>query len=316
MTMRNSPDVSIVVSQTGSARRRWRRVRPARCAAGLTAAILAVGGCSAAGVGSAGAGSAGAATTPHPAPASSSWHIVKRVASGPNGGFTAVTAVGQDGGWAFDGTSKPTAWERNGSTWMQVPFPGQSNETVVAAAASSATNAWAFTDELGKSRALRWNGQRWTVMRSFSRAIGSAVVLSPSDVWVFGKPYVPGAARGAGHYNGRTWSQVASGHGLEGGSGLSASDIWAFDGADVAHWNGSTWSRKSLASLLPAKQLLNDPALVGIFEQSRHSVYAIANGQLQDEGGPLALLHWNGSTWSKVAGGNFGFGELQQVSSD
>src|ERR1700733_4525126 len=202
MTMRNSPDVSIVVSQTGSARRRWRRVRPARCAAGLTAAILAVGGCSSVGAGSAGAGPAGAATTPHPAPASSSWHIVKRVAGGPNGGFpavTAVTAVGRDGGWAFDGISKPTAWQRNGSTWTQVPFPGQSNETAVAAAASSATNAWAFTDELGKSRALRWNGQRWTVMRSFSRAIGGAVVLSPADVWVFGKPYVPGAARGAGH---------------------------------------------------------------------------------------------------------------------
>jgi hypothetical protein len=190
------------------------------------------------------------------------------------------------------------------------------NEVVVAAAASSATNVWAFTDRLGKSRALRWNGQHWTVARSFSRVIGGAAVLSSSDVWVFGEPDIPGANLGAWHYNGRSWSQVASGHGLEGGSGLSASDIWAFDGADVAHWNGSTWSRKSLASLLPAKHLLNDPALTGIFEQSRHSVYAIANGQLQDEGGPLALLHWNGSAWSKVAGGNFGFGELQQVSSD
>ena len=147
-------------------------------------------------------------------------------------------------------------------------------------------------------------------------AVLAVGIISSSDVWVFGEPDVPGANLGAWHYNGRSWSQVASGHGLEGGSGLSASDIWAFDGADVAHWNGSTWSRKSLASLLPAKHLLNDPALTGIFEQSRHSVYAIANGQLQDEGGPLVLLHWNGSAWSKVAGGNFGFGELQQVSSD
>ena len=141
-------------------------------------------------------------------------------------------------------------------------------------------------------------------------------MLSSSDVWVFGEPDIPGADLGAWHYNGHTWTQVASGHGLEGGSGLSASDIWAFDGADVAHWNGSTWSRTSVKSLLPAKQLLNDPALTGIFEQSRHSVYAIANGQLQDEGGPLVILHWNGSAWSKVAGGNFGFGKLQQVSSD
>jgi hypothetical protein len=245
-----------------------------------------------------------------------SWHIVKRVTSGPNGVFTAVTAVGRNGGWAFDGLTKATAWERNGSTWTQVPFPSLSNEMVVAAAASSASNAWAFTNQFGTSRALRWNGQRWTVVRSFSRAIGGAVVLSSSDVWVFGEPIVPGAGLGAWHYNGRTWSQVRSGQGLEGGSGLSASDIWAFDGADVAHWNGSTWSRTSVASLLPAKQLLNDPALTGIFEQSRHSVYAIGNGNLQDEGGPLVILHWNGSVWSKVAGGNFGFGTLQQFSSD
>ena len=273
-----------------------------RRAALIAAAAVAVAGCAPAAV-----------AAPIKVP---SWHIVKRVTSGPNGVFTAVTAVGRNGGWAFDGVTKATAWERNGSTWTQVPFPSLNSEMVVAAAASSATNVWAFTNQFGKSRALRWNGQRWTVVRSFSRAIGGAVVLSSSDVWVFGQPIVPGAGLGAWHYNGRTWSQVASGHGLEGGSGRSASDIWAFDGADVAHWNGSTWSRTSVASLLPAKQLLNNPALTGIFEQSRHSVYAIGNGDLQDEGGPLVILHWNGSVWSKAAEGNFGFGTLQQFSSD
>jgi hypothetical protein len=277
-----------------------------RRAALAAAAAVAVAGC---------APAAMAAMTA-PASAGPSWHIVKRVSSGPNGVFTAVTAVGRNGGWAFDGFSKPTAWERNGSTWTQVPFPGLTNETVVAAAASSATDVWAFTSDSGKSRALRWNGSDWTVVRSFSRQVGGAVVLGPSDVWVFGQPDVPGANLGAWHYNGHVWSQVTSGRDLEGGSGLSASDIWAFDGADVAHWNGSAWSRTSVAALLPAKQMLNDPALRGIYEQSRHSVYAIANGQDQDDGGPLALLHWNGSAWSKVAGGNYGFGTLQQFSSD
>jgi hypothetical protein len=273
-----------------------------RGAALLAAAVASVAGC---------------AQTAMAAPISvPSWHIVKQVNAGLNGTFTAITAVGQNGGWAFEGTARSTAWERNGLTWTQVPFPSLPNEAVVAAAASSATNVWALTDRLGKSRALRWNGQHWTAMGSFSRAIGGAVVLSSSDVWVFGEPDIPGANLGAWHYNGHTWTQVASGHGLEGGSGRSASDIWAFDGAAVAHWNGSSWSRTSVKSLLPAKQELNDPAVTGIFEQSRTSVYAIANGQLQDEGGPLVLLHWNGSTWSKVAGGNFGFGELQQVSSD
>jgi hypothetical protein len=143
-------------------------------------------------------------------------------------------------------------------------------------------------------------------------------VISPDDIWVFGQPFFPGPGLGTWHYNGRTWSRVASGHGLEGGSALSAHDIWAFDGSDVAHWNGSTWSRTSVAGLLPARQQLNDPMLAGIFAQSRHSVYAIANGFLEDEGGPTVILHWNGRQWSKVAEGNFGFGvqPVQQISSD
>jgi hypothetical protein len=274
-----------------------------RSAALITLAAAAVAGCTPAAI-----------AAPAAAP---SWHVVKRVNyNGSNGVFTAVTAVGQNNGWAFDGYSRATAWERNGSTWTQVPFPSRNNEMVIAADASSATNVWAFTQESGQSRALRWNGHHWTVLGSFSRSIGGGVVLSPSDVWVFGTPDVPGADLGAWHYNGRTWTKVASGGKLEGGSGLSASDIWAFDGADVAHWNGSTWTKTSVATLLPARQQLNDPAVTGIYEQSKHSVYAIANGRLQDEGGPLAILHWNGSTWSKVAAGNFGFGELQQVSPD
>jgi hypothetical protein len=254
-----------------------------------------------------------------PVSGSPSWQVVKRVPGLSELGFSAVVAVGTNRGWAFDTAAKPTAWERNGSNpnaWTQVPFPGLTGETVVSAAATSATNVWAFTNDFGKSRALRWNGTDWTVVRSFDQAISGAVVLSPSDVWVFGEPYYPGAGMGAWHYNGRTWSAPASGRRLEGGSALSGDDIWAFDGTDVAHWNGTTWSRTSVAALLPAKQFLNDPSVTGVFAQSRGSVYAIGSGNLQDEGGPLVILHWNGRQWSKVAGGNYGAGTIQQISSD
>ena len=247
-----------------------------------------------------------------------SWHIVKQVHNGPFGGFTAVTAVGKNGGWAFNQGSVPTAWRRSGSTWTQVSFPGKPNEVVVAAGATSPDDVWAFTAGGAQSRALRWNGHTWTVQRSFPDQIGGAVVINRSDVWVFGQPFFPGTGLGAWHYNGSTWSRVTSGHGLQGGSTLSASDIWAVDGADVAHWNGSAWSRTSVAHLLPAKQPLNGPMLTGIFAQSKHSVYAIGNGGRQDDGGPLVVLHWNGRQWSKVAEGNYGFGvqPMQQVSSD
>jgi hypothetical protein len=249
--------------------------------------------------------------------ASPSWRIVKRVPSGASGDFTAVVAVGRTGGWAFNGTSKPTAWRRSGTTWTRVAFPGATGEEVVAAGASSAANVWAFTAGL-KSRALRWNGSRWSVSASFPEQAGGGVVLSPTDVWAFGQPFVPGANLGAWHYNGHVWARVASGAGLEGGSGLTASDIWAFDGTSVAHWNGHGWTRTSVTRLLPRKGQLNDPAVVGIDAQSRSSVYAIGNGNAEDEGGPTVVLHYNGHTWRKVAQGNFGTGDspLQQVSSD
>jgi hypothetical protein len=246
------------------------------------------------------------------------WHIVKGVHSGSFGGFSAVIAVGKTGGWAFNQGTVPTAWRRSGSTWTQVPFPGQANETVIAAGATCADDVWAFTAGGAQSRALRWNGRTWTVQRSFPEQIGGAAVISPSDVWVFGQPFFPGTGLGAWHYNGRTWTRVASGHGLQGGSALSANNIWAFDGSDIAHWNGSTWSRTSVSHLLPPKNELNGPMVTGVFAQSKDSVYAIGNGGQEDDGGPLVILHWNGHQWSKVAEGNFGFGTqpLQQASSD
>jgi hypothetical protein len=266
-------------------------------------------------------GASSALAAPAPAtthPATPAWDIVKQVHNGPLGGFTAVIAVGRTGGWAFNQGTVPTAWRRSGSTWTQVPFPGEPNEVVVAAGAAAPADVWAFTAAGAQSRALRWNGRTWTVQRSFAEQIGGAVVISPSDIWVFGQPYFPGAGLGAWHYNGHTWSAVASGGGLQGGSALSANNIWAVDGSDIAHWNGSAWSRTSVSHLLPPRQELNGPMLTGIFAQSEDSVYAIGNGGLEDEGGPLIILHWNGKQWSKVAEGNFGFGTqpLQQASPD
>jgi hypothetical protein len=283
--------------------RRWGR-RAAAAAAGVTTALAVTGAASAWAL---------AATASSP-----SWHFVKHVHSGGSADFNAVVAVGKNGGWAFNGVSQPTAWKRSGGSWTQVSFPGRSGEEVVAAGASSAANVWAFTDSGSGGRALRWNGSSWSAVRSFGKQIGGAAVISATDVWVFGEPVSPGSALGSWHYNGHTWAKVASGHGLEGGSALSAGSIWAFAGTSVAHWNGHTWARTSVAALLPAKQELNDPAVVGIDAQSASSVYAIGSGNLEDEGGPTVVLHYNGHSWAKVAQGSFGVGTspLQQVASD
>src|SRR5260370_22791756 len=111
--------------------------RKVRRVAAVAAALVAVMAASGSALGAA-AVAAPARGDVHPVfPA---WHVVKQVHNGAFGGFTAVTAVGRNGGWAFNQGSAPTAWQRRGSTWTQVTFPGQPNEVVVAAAATSATN--------------------------------------------------------------------------------------------------------------------------------------------------------------------------------
>lgn len=241
-----------------------------------------------------------------------SWQVTKQVSGGAFAEFTAVIAIGASGGWAFDGQGGATAWERNGSAWTKVPFPSKPDEEVSAVAASSATDVWAFTSTFtGSSRALHWTGAGWSVAGSFPRAVGSAVVFSPTDVWAFGQPYSPLGQLGAWHYNGHRWSAVTGGQGLGGASAVSASNIWAYAGTSVAHWNGSSWARTSVAGLLPAPDGMNDPAVTAVYAISADNVYAIGSGNFNDGGGPTVVLHYNGGRWSKMA--SFRYGETGQV---
>jgi hypothetical protein len=294
-----------------------RRIAGMTHGTGLVAlAGTVVAGTAVAGMVVAGAGAAQAA------PATSAmWHIVKRVHSGVAGDFTAVVATGKSAGWAFNGnslaapTAKPTAWKRHGSTWTQASFPGKRGEEVVAAGAASPSDVWAFTDVGVGSRVLRWNGHKWSVVKTFGQPIGGASVAGSKNVWVFGQAGI-NQQLGVWHYNGRRWSRVSTN--LDGGSALSAASVWAFSGTSVYHYNGRNWAKKSVKRLLPPSNGLNNPELTAIYAQSARSVYAIGNGQAQDEGGPTVVLHYNGRTWRKVAQGNFGFGTqpAQQISPD
>ncbi len=265
----------------------WTR-RATRGAVTSVAAIVATAGLAAT--------SAIAAT-----PQAPSWQIIKRIHGGSAGQVTAVVAAGRNSGWAFEGVLSPVAWKRSGATWTKVAFPATHGDAVIAAGASSAGNVWAFTGGPARSRAMRWNGSHWRAVHTFAKQVGGAAVISRSDVWVFGEPVAPGAGLGTWHYNGHSWKKVSSGHGLQGGSALSASSIWAFGGGTVAHWNGHTWKRTSVRGLLPAHTTLNDPAVMAIYARSKNSVFAVGNGNAEDDGGPLVVLHYNGHSWSKVA---------------
>jgi hypothetical protein len=250
------------------------------------------------------------------------WHVVKTIKTDFTGDFTAIVATGKTTGWAFDGlgeTTKATAWRENGTTWTKAAFPSVAGEQVVTAAATSPKDVWAFTQNLisGPSRVLRWNGSKWSVVKTFSDAIADATVVSASDVWVYGDPAEPfEGSLGIWFYNGTKWKQVSKT--IQGGSALSSKNVWGYSGKNVDHWTGNKWVATSVAGLLPAKTPdgLNSPAVVGILALSASNVYALGNGDAQDEGGPLVVLHYNGSTWTRLASGQFGYGPGPQFSSD
>ena len=229
-------------------------------------------------------------------------------------------------GWAFGGqfnkaATADTAWRLSGGAWTQdKAFPGKKNETVVTAGATSPSDVWAFTNQInGITRVLHFNGKAWSVVKTFGAQIGGASVAGKNDIWVFGADFFGQPALGAWHFNGHTWK--LTGKGLQGGSALSATNAWAFSGTKVYHYNGSKWAGTNLKSLLPAKMQLNSPSVTGIIALSASNVYAIGNGNLEDEGGPTVVLHFNGAGWKKVAAGNFGYGTMttggsQQISTD
>jgi hypothetical protein len=250
-----------------------------------------------------GAGGAVAAVALSGAPGASaaaahvpSWHPVLSV---PGGGVTeAVVATGKTTGWAF--LYNDTAYQRVSATaWKKVAFPGH-NGYVIAAAASSPSNVWAaFHSTTGGSQVDRWNGRKWSVVKSFPGSVTSLSVLGPGDVWAFG-----GAAGGQGvfHFNGRGWAEVAST--LQGGSAGSDRDVWAYSGSQVAHYDGRKWTATNVAGLFPTSSGATvAPVVTGVLALGPGNVFATGEGWGGHFGGPAVVLHFDGHRWSRAAAG-------------
>jgi hypothetical protein len=262
----------------------------------------------------------GAAAAVQPA-AGPKWHIVKAVKTDFTGDFLAVVATGKSTGWAFDGQGfsvRPTAWREAAGAWSKTAFPSLTGEDVIAAGASGPSDVWAFTQVDGvSSRVLHWTGGGWTVQHTFPAEIGSADVVGKNNVWVFGLEPAPGQPTlGVWHFNGKSWTRVSKT--ITGGSALSATDAWGFSGTNVEHFAAGKWTATSVKSLLPARDPhgLNDPAVNGILAMSDTNVWALGSANTQDEGGPLVVLHFNGTKWVKITTGQFGAGPMPEFSAD
>jgi hypothetical protein len=272
-------------------------------------------------LGASGLLAAGLATTASAAPAPA-WNRVLSVANNPVSSpydgsyvrFDAVVATGKSTGWAFRSDST-VAYERTGGTnWKQVAFPGGTG-TVEAAAATSPSSVWAGYDYSGGAQVDHWNGEKWTVVKSFPAVVTGITALGANDVWVYGGVRSDGT--GVWHYNGRTWTEVSST--LQGGSALADDNVWAYNYGDdtVDHFNGRTWTATSVANLLPPPPQVRPAQVTGVIALSPSNVYATAvTSYIPNLGGPLELLHYNGNSWTKVTTTTFGGNREQRIVPD
>jgi hypothetical protein len=219
----------------------------------------------------------------------SSWHVSLKFADGFDFGFGAVTATSTHNAWAFgeNRSNRAMAYQLSGSTWKQRSFP---NDDIINASSTSASNVWAF----GLEQALRYNGSKWSLVKTFPQEVSAGLAISTSDVWVFT------GTTTLWRYNGSSWSKSKTRDRLAGGSALSPSSVWAYGGKNIGHWNGKSWSWTSVARLLPRNTQISISGLNGVYAASSRNVYAIGTGGRESIGGALVLLHYNGHRWSRV----------------
>lgn len=304
-----------------------------KAAAGAAAATL-VAGAAIASVPAASAGALAAASTAASAavtagtvtPASTpTWSAVSPPAVGGEVTAFATFQVGNANyQWAFQSTANevptglPSVYTRvNNGSWAKTALPGSvGGERFVYAAALSPTDVVAFTKLAGAGgRQWQFNGTSWRVVKTFDAQIGDATVTSAGNMWVFGTDAAGGGDLGVYHYNGTTWTKLAST--LLGGQGLSSgTTAYAYTGTTVAFYNGTKWVATSLASLLPAKTSTNDPHIAGIWD-ANGTIYAVGTGGAASAGGPVVLLISNGKTWKVAAtAGTAGFPAPNQIAND
>jgi hypothetical protein len=219
--------------------------------------------------------------------------------------YGTVLALARNNAWALGGyiasngtPSEATAEHWNGRTWSAVAMPAGAAADVGAASAATASSIWAESDN---GYILRWNGSKWSIAKhltGFGELTG-VTAISPTNVWVFGGP---GGDPGFGtyHYNGKTWQSVtAAGKlGLENGSALSATSIWAIGSLNapynaIYHYNGTAWQHVT-ATALSGLQLW------AIKAYSPANIWATGNVG-GDATSPAVMVHFNGKAWTRYA---------------
>ena len=232
--------------------------------------------------------------------ATTGWRSVVRVSvKGEETLLTGVDAVAKGDAWAVGGavTTKDTKsvgiiehW--TGKSWKRITLPASVAKkwnadsgpaTFPVLGASSASNVWAFGQNLASSSAsddyLRLNGRKWTVgtLPGTSLASGKLVVvtatrvISSKDVWVFGGISTSNGSSApySARFDGSKWLPVpvtpANGdYAIYAAAAATPRSIWAIaePEAEILHWTPARgWRVAPVQPVLPAGTWLDSVAV-------------------------------------------------------
>ena len=210
----------------------------------------------------------------------------------PDGVFGAVAAISSRDAWAVGGAAAGQIliehW--NGTSWRRVTSPSQNGSFLAGVSAISARNVWAVGTDGRGTLTLHWNGRSWRRVASPNPTAGAQLedvaAISARDVWAAGE-----SARGTLilHWDGARWRQTASppiaqGAGLLAVAGTSARDVWAV---------GTSGGLFAAASAPAASPVLVSGAA------GRDAAITSATASTPEP----VILHWNGTSWRRVAAG-------------
>jgi hypothetical protein len=259
------------------------------------------------------------------------WTRVPSPSPAPNSRLTSVSATSTGNAWTVGWTGtgsgtidsqgdKPLIEHWNGTAWSLVRGPaavpyGQLTGVDVLSPKDAWAVGWTGPTLGAGSQTLieHWNGTAWTRVASPNPAgiqdnLTAVTATSTGNAWVAGDH-----VRSDGspqplteHWNGKTWSVVASPV-LDGGAQVAAvsasspGNAWmtGYTNPDTCnpqcatlteHWNGTAWTQVPAPN--PPGAYLN--AYLGVLAISADDALAVGTSAFAT----VLIAHWNGTTWN------------------
>jgi eukaryotic-like serine/threonine-protein kinase len=236
------------------------------------------------------------------------------------GNLLGVAATSADSAWAVGcaGTkcTKALTLRWNGTTWTQVPNPSPAGSRLETVTATPDGTAWAigYTGN-NDTLIMRWNGTAWIRVPSPNFGTDGYLVsvtgASADSAWAVG---VTDQHAVLLRWNGAIWAHVPdpAGNDLYRVAGISADSAWAFaytfPGGDldnpvslIMHWNGATWTQVPSPNLgLGQITAMTTTSADSAWAFGYFGAGTASSSSSSSSSSMLAILHWNGATWTQV----------------